>query len=970
MPIVGLGASAGGLEAFAEFFSAMPAPNGLAFIVVAHLAPDHASLLPQLIGKKTEMPVIQAQDGMPVKPDHVYVIPPNKEMTIFNAILHLLELSKPRGKNLPIDTFLRSLALDQGPNAIGIILSGTGTDGALGLRAIKGENGMLMAQAPDSAKYDGMPRSAIATGLVDFVLPPARMPEQLLNYVNHQQRKRDLKFLAGTPDIENEFRKIFAILRNAGKHDFSLYKRNTITRRIERRMHVHQIDTLADYVLFLHKSERECAILFKELLIGVTSFFRDPAAFDNLQKKYLPALLKDKPDDYVVRIWAPGCSTGEEAYSVAMILTECMEEANSYLNVQIFATDLDEDAIKTARAGQYPESIEADVSQERLRRFFTKKGNQYKIKKNIREMVVFAPQNLIKDPPFTKLDLLCCRNLLIYFSSELQRRLLPIFHYSLKKDGILFLGSSETVGHATDLFARLDDKWKIFRRYPTTQAPQPVLEFQPPLPPGEKSAEESLLPAPRNGAVSTLNLLRTILSHSDIPAFVVIDHAANITYIHGRTGRFLEPAQGEANNNLLKMARPGLRTSLTSALRSMLGNRREITIKGLRTRDDGDTEINLTIRPLPDFQTGRQDMMVIFFEEIFPVREKKPQKTNARTEIRKSSDEAKQLEEELLFTRNNLQTSIEALETANEELKSSNEELQSTNEELQSTNEELETSREELQSLNEESITVNTELQDRIDELVEANDDIKNLLEATEIATIFLDINYNIRRFTSKATEIFPLAATDTGRPISHFASNLKDVDLRQYAEKVLKDLGKQEVEIFATDGKIYRMRLRPYRTSGNMIDGIVITFDDITALRRLLDQARRLAAVVRDSNDAITMQDGQGRIIAWNHGAERLYGYSEAEALEMNITKLIPPKRLAELASLTATLRDGKANSLVTERLAKNGAIIKVWLTTTRLLDDHGRPEFIATTERDVNELDQAALKELRRGTDAQGQE
>jgi two-component system CheB/CheR fusion protein len=463
-----------------------------------------------------------------------------------------------------------------------------------------------------------------------------------------------------------------------------------------------------------------------------------------------------------------------------------------------------------------------------------------------------------------------------------------------------------------------------------------------------------------------MKMLQAILAQSDLPAFVVIDNSANITYVHGRTGRFLEPAQGEANNKLLEMARPGLKTGLTNAIRAMAAKRREIVVKGLRLQDNGgENEINLIIRPLPDFQTGRAGMMAVFFEEVLPDKGQKPGRR--RAESRKGSAEVTQLEEELQFTKNNLQTSIEALETANEELKC-NEELQSTNEELQSTNEELETSREELQSLNEETITINTELQTRIDELVEANDDIKNLLEATEIATIFLDINCNIRRFTSQATGIFPLAATDVGRPISHFASTLKDVDLQQYAEKVLQDLGKLEVAVFATDNKIYRMRVRPYRTSHNVIDGIVITFDDITELRQLLDQARRLAAVVRDANDAITLRDGRGNIVAWNRGAVNLYGYSEAEALRLNIKDLTPPQSRAKMKGLPETPAEGGADSFVTERLAKNGAIIRVWLTATQLVDDRGKPTFIATTERDLSKLNKEALETLRREDDAQG--
>jgi two-component system CheB/CheR fusion protein len=963
LTIVGIGASAGGLQAFEEFFSALPVECGLAFVLVAHLAPDHVSLLPELIGKKSPMPVVQATDGVRVAPNHVYVIPPNKEMTIFNGTLQLLELSKPRGSNLPIDIFLRSLAQDQATRAIGIILSGTGTDGTLGIRAIKGEAGMVMAQDPESAKYDGMPKSAIASGLVDFVLSPGQMPEQLLNYVRHQHGKIGKTLLAGEQNIENELGKVFSLLRTATHHDFSVYKRNTIHRRIERRMHVQQIDHLADYVRYLQSSERETGILFKELLIGVTSFFRDPEAFELLKSTYLRELLKELPDDSeVIRAWVAGCSTGEEAYSVAMIIAECMAELGRHLPVQIFGTDLDEEAIKVARTGLYPEAIAADISPQRLHKFFTKINNQYRINKNIREMVVFAPQNITRDPPFTKLDLLCCRNLLIYFTPELQKKLLPIFHYSLKENGLLFLGPSETIGPATDLFARLDNKWKIFRRLETVRAGHTVLAL-PTSRPALVATPPSKAPpiSPPFHDANTLKMVKAILAQSDVPACVVIDDASDITYIHGQTGRFLEPAEGEASINLLAMARPGLKTGLLSAIRKTATNRRDSQVKGLQVRNNGGyLTVNLMVKPLPDFKTGQPGMMLVFFEED-PAAKNKDSTKPSRAALRKKSDEVKDLEEELQFTRENLQTSIEALQTSNEELKSSNEELQSTNEELQSTNEELETSREELQSLNEESITVNTELQNRIDELVTANDDIKNLLESTEVATIFLDIRCNIKRFTAKATTIFPLTAADIGRPVNHFTSTLKDVDLQQSAAKVLADLDKQVVEVAATDGKIYRMVLRPYRTSNNMIDGIVVTLEDITEWRQLLDQAQRLAAIVKDSNDAITLQDTQGNIIAWNGGAEKLYGYAEAEALGMNIKELAPRERREEVKALRDNLKGDGANSFVTERLCKNGEVVKVWLTVTRLPDEKGRTAFIATTERDLRKLNPETLRKLR---------
>ncbi|TKB05968.1 chemotaxis protein CheB [Desulforhopalus sp. IMCC35007] len=828
-PIVGIGASAGGLEAFESFFKAMPATPGIAFVLVAHLDPTHTSILPELIQNKTKMKVLQVTDNMKVQANHVYIIPPNKEMAILNGSLQLMEMLKPRGANLPIDSFLRSLAQDQGSNASCIILSGTGTDGTLGLRAIKGEAGMTMVQDEESAKYNGMPRSAIATGLVDYVLPADKMPEQLLKYVKHVTETSTSKVFDKDEKLQNGLKKIFILLRAGTGHDFSLYKKNTILRRIERRMHVHQLDDIEAYVRYLQESERERVVLFKELLIGVTSFFRDTKAFELLKKTYLPTLLKEKPEGYSVRIWVPGCSSGEEVYSIAMIIQECMEEMGHRFNIQIFGTDIDEEAINAARAGIYPDSISADISPERLKKFFTKDENHFKVKKLIREMVVFAQQNIIKDPPFTKLDMLSCRNLLIYFGPELQNIILPIFHYSLKNDGVLFLGSSESIGHANDLFKSLDSKWKIFQRISSGLSGRPSLNF--PIS-GQVlqtvQTEDSEQPRPVEHAVNTLKLLKSMLAQSDMPPCVVIDDLANILYIHGRTGQFLEPAEGETNNNIFQMARPGLKIGLTNAINKTATSLRETEMKGLQIKDNGTfVSLNLIVRPLPDFQTGRHGMMLVIFDTGSPDVKKKGKTVLAKKA--KNTDDIKMLEDELRYTKENLQTTIEELETSNEELKSTNEELQSTNEELQSTNEELETSKEELQSLNEESVTVNAELQSRIDELVKANDDIKNLLDATAIAVIFLDIDLTVRRFTPTVTEMFPLTKADIGRPIEHFASSLIDVNLQACSRQVLKDLGLQETTVKDTKGKMYRMRIRPYRTVNNVIDGVVITFEDIT---------------------------------------------------------------------------------------------------------------------------------------------
>ena len=851
-PIVGIGASAGGLEAFEAFFTAMPADSGLAFILVSHLDPTHISIMPELIQKRTRMQVLQIMDGMPVEPDTVYVVPPNQGLSILNGTLQLMELSRPRGANLPIDNFFRALARDQGPNAVGIILSGTGSDGALGVKAIKGEAGMVMVQDEETAKYDGMPRSAIATGFADYILPPAEMPGQLIRYLRHATHKPTATIPADDGKMPDALRKICILLRTRTGHDFSLYKKNTILRRIERRMHVHQIDTVNDYVLYLQKSEIELDILFKELLIGVTSFFRDDKAFEALREKILPELFQDKPDGYTLRVWVAGCSSGEEAYSVAILLQEVLEDLGRRMNVQIFGTDIDENAVNAARAGIFPASITGDVSEARLKRWFSKEDNQYRIKKSIREMLVFAVQSIVKDPPFTKLDLICCRNLLIYFGSELQKRIIPIFHYSLKPDGILFLGSSEAIGQAHELFTVLDRKWKIYRNKVVSTSPRQGLKL-PPAPAMPVSTRQGQPETIRKAEeLSAFQLVETILKQIDAPPCVIIDEANSIIYLHGRTGRYLEPVIGKVSVNILQMARPGLRVDLEAAIRAAATNKQEYVRKGVAIEHNGGhIFIDLTVKPVLGHNALRGLMMVIFKEIDIPAQKKGASK-QAKVPIKNTAVET--LEQELRHTKENLQTTIEELQTANDELKSANEELQSTNEELQSSNEELETSKEELQSLNEEAATVNAELQSRIDELSRTNDDMKNLLDSTQIAAIFLDLDLCVRRFTPKAVEIIPLAATDAGRPINHFATALINTDLAEYAQDVMENLGMKEKEVRGKGGAFYRMRVRPFRTVNNVIDGVVITLEDITALKEAHAALSKLNAALeqRERNSAL----------------------------------------------------------------------------------------------------------------------
>ncbi len=948
-PIVGIGASAGGLEAFEAFFTAMPPDSGMAFVLVSHLDPTHASILPELIQKKTQMKVHPITNGLTIQPNRVYVIPPNKDLAIINGTLQLMDLPHPRGFNLPIDSFFKSLAQDQGADAIGIILSGTGSDGSLGVRQIKGELGMVMVQDEDSAKYAGMPRSAIATGLVDYTLPVDKMPDALVKYTAHASSdKPRAKIFVDEKKIHTALQKICILLRTHTDHDFSLYKKNTIIRRVERRMHVHQIDNIEDYQTYLGRSEREIHVLFKDLLIGVTSFFRDPDAFAVLKEKYVPKLLADKSEEAMVRIWVTGCSTGEEAYSMAIVLHECMEKMNRHFNVQIFATDIDPDAIKIARSGLYPLSIATDLTPVRLNQFFTKKDHHYRVNKSIREMVVFALQDLIKDPPFTKLDIITCRNLLIYLEPELQKKLFPLFHYSLVPDGLLFIGSSESLSQETKLFEICDRKWKIFKRQSGVSRANHILNLPGPAP-AEFRANKSVEAVQRVENINKFKLVETILQQSDTPPCVIIDEKLNIVYVHGRTGKYLEPAAGMASFNIVEMARPSLKTVLASAIRKATGTKQEILRKGVEVADNGGTvTIDLTVKPVPAYGALQGMFMVVFNDTKKRTSKSTPKSKPGMTP---KNDTVSRLEQELKYTKENLQTTIEELETANEELQSTNEELQSTNEELQSTNEEMETSKEELQSLNEESATVNAQLQARLNDLSEANDDMKNLLNATQIGTIFLDMDINIKRFTDRVTDLIPLTMSDVGRPISHFATQLKAFQIVDHASQVLKDLIPQTLEVETLDGKVFRSRIMPYRTMQNVIDGVVVTFEDITDFNRYRLKAERLS-VIMDSTDAIVIQDKKGVISFWNQGAVNIYGYTESEALKMNIKEMIPQKNRKASQALVDQAFEGKLfDSLETFRKTRSGALVKVWMMVLALRDEKDMTKGVVTIERVIQD-------------------
>jgi two-component system, chemotaxis family, CheB/CheR fusion protein len=841
-PIVGLGASAGGLAAIEAFFTAVPpqTKNGMAFVVVQHLDPDHKSILIDLVRQYTSMQVFMVEDGLEVQPDCVYVIPPNRDMTFLHGTLHLIEPGAPRGLRLPIDLFFRSLAQDQHERAICIVLSGTGTDGTLGLKAIKGEGGMAMVQSPESAAYDGMPRSALATGLADYTLPPDKMPGQLIAYVKHAFGRKPQPVAVPTPHSGNVLQKVFFLLHSHTGHDFSLYKQNTINRRIERRMAVTQIDHIEDYILYLQKTPLEIETLFRELLIGVTNFFRDPQAFELLKEHVIPKLFQSS--DATVRIWVPGCSTGEEAYSLAILLREHADELKSSFQIQVFATDIDAEAIEKARTGLYPDNIAADVSVEHLLRHFTRDDNSYRIRKNIRDMMVFSKQDVLKDPPFSKIDLISCRNLLIYLGAELQKKLILLFHYALNRDKFLFLGDSETIGEFGNLFSMVDKKIKLFQRR-NVATPHAAITL---LTSPQAMGRIVPLSAPVT-RMDVRNLIEKALLESYAPACVLINAAFEVLYIHGHTGKYLEPAAGEANLNLLHMVREGLRLELTAAVRKAIAQQTMIRCVGLRIKSNGNTLIiNLVAQPMtkPDSMRG---LIMIVFEDVYT--EIPPETVIALEPHTAKEQHIVDLEQELGAKQEYLQTMIEEFETVNEELMSTNEELQSANEELQSTNEELQTSREELQSLNEELMTVNNELIKSNDELSRTNNDMNNLLAGTGIATIFIDNQLQIQRFTPEARQIINLIQTDVGRPVSDIVSRLVGYDhLMQDAQVVLDSLVTKEAEVRTREGRWYLMRIQPYRTLDNVIEGLVLTFVEVTKQKELQGQIEKLAQTAQEA--------------------------------------------------------------------------------------------------------------------------
>jgi two-component system CheB/CheR fusion protein len=870
-PIVAIGCSAGGLEALETFFLHTSQDPGMAFVVISHLDPSHSSVLPEIIRRYTKLEVLEIRDGEKVASNRVYILPPNRDLTIEDGHLRLVASRRAGGIGRPIDRFFESLAHDRGRRAVCVVLSGMGSDGTAGLEAIKAGFGAAVVQHPDSAKYDGMPRSAIDSGLADLVLPVEAIPEAL------EQLSRGAK-VQGVPEEpdsprwdSDSLQEVVALLHGETGHDFAHYKLGTVSRRLQRRMNLRRVGEPSDYLDLLRRDPAEVRSLFDDLLIGVTGFFRDEEAFLSLERVVFPSLRGARPGNRF-RAWVPACSTGEEAYSLAMVLMDGLRQCRKSLQLQIFATDIDAEAVEKARAGVYPaQQVRTEVGAERIGRYFIPVDGAYRIRKEVRDRITFSAHDAAKDPPFIRLDLVSCRNLMIYLEADLQKRLLLLFHYSLNPDGLLFLGSSESIQGYLDLFEMQDRHAKIFKRRGTTGTHLSIADLA--------AAPPRTRPVPNVGHRLPVKSIKSVAERELLARFappsLIVDESGEILFVHGRTGRFLELAAGETSLNVLEMAREGLKAELTVALREAADRRVEVVRGQLFVRGDATpTPLDISVRPLED-PGGERRLFVITFTAADTEPAGKPGGSPSDSGPEGATREAA-LERELVSTRENLRRTVEELESANEELRSAGEEAQSVNEELQSTNEELETTREEQQSLNQELISVNAELQDRLVELGHVNDDMKNLLDSLEVPALFVDNQLNIKRFTRHAPRVVNLIPGDVGRPLEHVVSNLENVDLAEQARATLLDLAGRELEVRTRDGRWYLLRTLPYRTVEDDLDGVVLTFVDIHHLKAIRDQVDALneqlreeqryqAAVIDTLRESVLVLDNELKVVSAN---------------------------------------------------------------------------------------------------------
>jgi len=960
-PIVGIGASAGGLEAFTELLRHLPGKTGMGFVLVQHLAPKHESVLTELLSRSTQIPVTEVKDGMAVEPDHVYVIPPNTNMAILNGVLHLMPRPQGPVQHLPIDYFLRSLAEDREAASIGVILSGTASDGTLGMKTIKAEGGITFAQDEQSARYYDMPRNAISAGCVDFVLPPKDIAKELARISQHPylgQPETEKAEPSLPPEGEDRLRQIFVLLRKTSGVDFSNYRQTTLKRRIRRRMLLLKIQGLDEYFKRLQDDPAETVALYQDLLIPLTSFFREPKMFETMKRRVLARIVKGRSPDWPIRVWVPGCSTGEEAYSLAICLLEFLGDKASNVPIQVFATDVSDRAIEKARTGIYPENIAADVSPDRLRRFFVKVEPGYQVNKTVRDLCVFARQDVTRDPPFSRMDIISCRNLLIYLQPVLQKKIIASFHYALKPNGFLVLGTSETVGPFGDLFSLVDRKYKLYAKKPASiRAP---VHFGVAEQAGITIEGIKALTKEPRVSFDLQREVDRILLNQYAPAGVVVDEELNILHFRGHTGPYLEPAPGQATLNLLKMAREGLAFDLRVLAQKVKREGRGAQVAGLQVKFNGQfKEVTIEAIPIRGASSRDRFLLVLFREEARASGEPHGERQGRTKAVKRSRDardrEIEQLKHDLASTKKNLQSLVEEQEASNEELRSANEEVLSGNEELQSTNEELETAKEELQSTNEELTTLNEELQNRNLELSVLTNDLINILSSVNIPIVILGSDLRIRRFTPAAEKVFNIIPTDVGRPISDLGSSINVDSLRELVLEAIDSISVKDEEVQDREGRWYSMRVRPYKTTENKIDGVVLTLVDISALKSSLNQQAQLLDLTKVG---ILIRDLTDRISYWNKGSERLYGWSEQEALGKDSNTLRRtnfPKPLETIKE--EFFREGHWEGELTHS-RKDGKRITALSHWHLQRDKEGKPSATLEINTDISERERAERK------------
>ncbi|HYW57156.1 MAG TPA: chemotaxis protein CheB [Polaromonas sp.] len=912
-PVVGIGASAGGLPAMIRFFEQMPARNGMAFVIILHLSPSHESNAAEILQRATSMPVVQVTKATRIEADHVYVIPPASDLLMNDGYLRVVDPTRTGGPHVAIDLFFRTLAHVHRERAVCVVMSGTGADGAVGLARVKEQGGLTFVQSPEDAEHDGMPLAAIASGMADFVMPAAELPGKMMALWANARRIQmpvdaQIEMKTKAPEdqdaaelAERALTDIMGLLRRYSKHDFRHYKRATVLRRIERRLQVQGLPDLPAYRDYLRQNPDEATPLLQDMLISVTNFFRDREAFEALEREAMPTIFHDRSADDPVRAWVTGCATGEEAYSVAILMREQALLCNPMPELQVFASDISDKAIGVARTGLYPSSIVTDVPPTRLRNFFTREQDQYRIIKTLREKVLFANHNLLRDPPFSRLDLICCRNVLIYLDREAQVRILEMFRFALKPGGYLFLGISESADVAPNLFTPVDKKNRIYRANPLSQTVRHVPTVAYPL---VEAAVVARSTGPHERRQPSLAELHQRCMAQYMPPSVLIDSKYDVLHLAGAAGQFLEHAPGKPSRSLLANVNPELRIELRTALfritqSSETAKTRPVALQ----RGTEQRMVAITVKPFLD-PTVHEPLYLVVFEEL---EGKAPPPQEAGDAAQQAVID--EMHGEIRQLKAHLQDYIEQSETSTEELKASNEELQAINEELRSATEELETSKEELQSMNEELITVNFELKSKVEETAKINDDLKNFIAASDIATVFIDKTMRIKRYTPQAVDIFNLIPSDLNRPLLDIKDRLNYESLASDAEHAFQTLQTIERAILSPDGKHYLARIRPYRTTDNHIDGAVLTFVDVTALRKAEEAVRRseerLHIAAETTKDyAILTVDEEGLITTWNAGAERVFGYKEEEVLGQALDLIFTPEDVTAGAPQDERLR------------------------------------------------------------------